>query len=142
MLEGGRDLGGIGGGSLGDSFLAGSRDLSRARGLSGMDGVFGGGGISTVTTVGVDFVPFNEIRAFCFSFSCCSFFGGKGGKDEGSKTGARILPLSIDGALEVDLLAPPFDEADIVDIVETAELADSVEPRRLVSSGGPRGGNG
>ena len=137
LLGGGIERAGIGGNSVEGSFLAGSFDLSRVGGLSGIDGLMGGSTIAVLAIVGVDFVAFKGIRIFSFSFSCCVFFGGKGGRADGSYTGANILPLSIDGTLEDGLLVVPIE---IVDMVDTTEEIDSIEPRRLNCSEGLRGG--
>ena len=91
-------------------------------------------------TEGEDFVPFSGIRAPSLSFSSFDLFGGKGGRLEGSYAGALTLGPSIEGALDPDVRAVPFDMADTEDIVETIEDIDSVESRLLSCSEGLRGG--
>ena len=112
----------------------------RGGGRGGNAGVGGGGSISTVTTLGVDFVVLKGILALSFSFSCNVRFGGSGGSVDGSYTGALILPPSMEEVLEVDVLLVPSDKADIEETVDIVELIDSFESRRLSCSDGLRGG--
>ena len=119
-------------------------DSCRESLLGGSEGKAGGGLTSEAATLVVDFVPFNGIldfstslqpgKAFDFStswyrFSTSSFvrLGGSGGKVAGSKTGALILPASMDDVRESVVLGLPFDITDIDDMVEMVEETDSIE---------------
>lgn len=68
-------------------------------------------------------------------------FGGRGGSFVGSKTGAILLPPSMEGVREVDVLAVPLDRADIEEILEVVEAIDSLESRLLNGSVGLLGGS-
>lgn len=60
------------------------------------------------------------------SFSSCVLFGGKGGKADGSNSGARIAKRS-----DRDVIDVPFDLADTDDLVVLIELIDSFDSRLL-----------
>lgn len=80
------DLAGIGGGSLGGSFLCGKPGpmescLAGVRG--GRFGIVGEGDISATVTLGVDLADFDGVLAFPISCVCLRF-GGNGGSFAGS----------------------------------------------------------
>ena len=126
-------------GCWGGSFL--TAVSFRGGGRGGNTGVDGKGSTSTVVTLGVDFVVLKDILLLSFSFSCGVRFGGSGGSVEGSYIGALILPPSMEGVLEVEVLLVPSDKADIEETVDIVELIDSFESRRLSCSDGFRGGS-
>lgn len=131
------DFAGIVGGCSGGSLRAGPFE-SLAGVLGGSDGVGRGGEISTVVTLGVDFVPFNGI--LCLSFSLVGRLGGRGGRVEGLKAGGTIRSPFMDGVLEADVLAVPFDMPEIDDMFEMVDEMDSVESRRAKFPEGRLGG--
>lgn len=107
----------------------------------GSDGTFCEAKVSTVTTVGDDFVPANS--SLFLSIFCFGRLGGRGGRVEGLKAGGTIRPASIDGVLEADVLAVPLDIFDIFEIVErfeTVEAIDSLESLRPRAPDGLLGG--
>lgn len=57
-----------------------------------------------------------------------------------SKAGASLRPASMDGVLDADVLAEAFVPMEIVDMVETAEEMDALEPLRWGASVGLLGG--
>lgn len=87
----------------------------------------------------MDFTVFSG--ALPFSTSCVAVrFGGRGGSFAGSKTGAILLPPSIDGVRDADVLAVPLERADIEEMLEVVEAMDSLESRLLNASEGLLGG--
>ena len=65
---------------------------------------------------------------------CFGRLGGSGGSVEGLNAGGIIRSAFIDGVLEADVLAVPFDMFDIFERVErfeTVEAIDSLESLRL-----------
>ena len=136
------DLAPIGGESRGGNFLCGGTGPvdSGLAGLRGGSDGMAGGDTSAVITLGVDFADFNG--ALAFPISCVGVrFGGSDGSLAGSYTGAIILPESIDGVLDPEVLAVPFDSADIDDMFEMVEDTDSLESRLVnCCSEGLRGG--
>ena len=92
-----------------------------------------------MTTLGGDFVAFSGVLP-CSISSVGVRFGGRGGSFAGSKTGAILLPVSIDGVREADVLAVPFERAEIEEILEVVEAMDSFESRLLKNSEGRLGG--
>ena len=130
----GRNVGGCSGGSL----LAGPVD-SRAGVLGGSDGIGRGGEISTVVTLGVDFAPFSGI--LCLSTSPVGRFGGRGGRLEGLKAGGTMRSPFIDGVLEADVLAVPFERPEMDETFEMVDATDSVESRLVRFPDGRLGGS-
>ena len=59
---------------------------------------------------------------------------------EGSKAGATILPCSVEGLLEIDVLAVPLDRFENVEMFDMVEAIDSEESRRTRGAEGLRGG--
>ena len=131
----------MGGGCSSDTFLACLAGSGLVGLLGGSAGVVGGGVISTVETLGDDFVVVNDVlllsaslypgKALDFSislylFSTSSFvlLGGSGGKVAGSKTGAFTLPISDDGVRDAGVIPGPVDR---VEMVEMEEEMDSFE---------------
>lgn len=133
------DLAGMGGGCSGGSFRANPKDSFLAGVLGGSDGIFCVDGTSTVTTLGVDLLALKGI--LCFPLSELGRLGGRGGRVEGSKTGAIIRPASIDGVLDAEVLAVPFDRPETEDMFETVDAIDSVESRLPRCPEGRLGGN-
>lgn len=132
------DFAGIVGGCSGGSLRARPVD-SLAGVLGGSDGAGRGGETSTVVTLGVDFAPFNCIR--CFSVSLVGRFGVRGGRLERLNAGGTIRSPFIDGVLEADVLAVPFDRPEMEEIFETVDEIDSVESRRTRLPEGRLGGS-
>ena len=88
-----------------------------------------------MTTLGVDFADFSGVLPFSKSWLGVRL-GGRGGSFEASNTGAILLPPSIDGVREADVLAVPlesvpFERADMAEILEVVEAIDSFESRRF-----------
>lgn len=132
------DRAGIGGECSGGSLRAGPKESFLTGVLGGSDGTVCGDAASTVITLGVDLVALNGI--LCFSLSRYGRLGGRAGRVEGSKTGAIIRPASIDGVLDADVLAVPFDKAEIDDTFETVDAIDSVDSRLFRCVDGCLGG--
>ena len=59
---------------------------------------------------------------------------------EGSKAGAIIRPASIEGVLDIEVLAVPPDKFDLVEMFDTVEAIDSEESRLTMDAEGLRGG--
>ena len=79
-----------------------------------------------------------SISLYLSSIASLVRLGGNGGKVAGSKTGALILPASSEGALDPEVLPPPFDKVDIEEMVDDI---DSFEAFLLgCCSDGRRGG--
>ena len=66
-----------------------------------------------------------SISLYLSSIASFVRLGGNGGKLAGSKTGALILPASIEIALDPEVLPPPFDKVDIEEMVEEIDSFDA-----------------
>ena len=135
------DPAGIVGGSRGGSLLVGGGFANSCAGARG--GREGAGGIGrtscTVTTLGVDLA--DRRGTLPFSTGCVGVrFGGRGGSFAGSKTGAILLPPSIERVREAEVRAVPLESAEIEEIFEVVEAIDSIESRLLSGSEGLLGG--
>lgn len=99
------------------------------------DGRVGGLSSVLVVTLGDDLVGIRPILDLSMSRYLVSTgwgvrFGGRGGKVDGSKTGASFLPASVEGVREPGVLDGPLVPTEIVDIVEMVEEMDSDDSLR------------
>jgi len=151
------DLTGLGGDSSTETLRVCAVGSGLVGLLGGSAGVVAGGVISTVATLGDDFVDVSDIllfsaslypgNAFDFSislylFSIASFvrLGGNGGKVAGSKTGAFTLPASIEGVLDPGVVAAPFERVEMVEMVDEIDSFEAFLPSCCCCSEGLRGG--
>ncbi len=136
----GAGLGGLGGGSSAETSLACPR---RCGLLGGSWGVVGGGvAVSFVTTCGNDVVELEDtlsfstslypekafglsISLYLFSTSSLVRLGGRGGRAGGCKVGAFTLPESNEVCRELGVLGIPFDNVEIVEMVDDIDSLEN-----------------